>query len=353
MTPSASALLDWYAHQRRVLLWRALPGQAADPYAVWLSEIMLQQTTVVTVMPYYERFLKRYPTVQNLADAPLQDVLALWAGLGYYSRARNLHACAQAVTALGGFPSDVAGLQALPGIGAYTARAVAAIAFGVPVVPVDGNVERITSRLHAEDAPLPGVRRKLDHLASLLNDDPVARAAPSDFAQALFDLGAGLCTPRRPSCLMCPWRSVCRAFASGTPERFPVRAPRKTKPERHGVVFLLRDREGAIWLRQRPEKGLLGGMTELPGTLWLDEAQDLHTALQEAPMEAAWKEAGQIRHVFTHFTLNLRVMIARVPDFGPLHNQTGFACLPEALSRQALPSVMQKCLAAAGATDAD
>ncbi|WP_336946054.1 A/G-specific adenine glycosylase [Asaia sp. HN010] len=353
MTPSASALLDWYAHQRRVLPWRALPGQAADPYAVWLSEIMLQQTTVVTVMPYYERFLKRYPTVQDLAAAPLQDVLALWAGLGYYSRARNLHACAQAVAMLGDFPSDVAGLQALPGIGAYTARAVAAIAFGVPVVPVDGNVERITSRLHAEEAPLPGVRRKLDHLASLLNDDPLARAAPSDFAQALFDLGAGLCTPRRPSCLMCPWRSVCRAYASGAPERFPVRAPRKAKPERYGVVFLLRDGEGAIWLRGRPAKGLLGGMTELPGTSWLDAAQDLPGALEEAPVEAVWKEAGQIRHVFTHFTLHLRVMMARVPDFGPLHNQPGFACPPENLSRQALPSVMQKCLTLAGADAVD
>lgn len=314
---------------------------------------MLQQTTVVTVMPYYERFLKRYPTVQDLAAAPLQDVLALWAGLGYYSRARNLHACAQAVAMLGDFPSDVAGLQALPGIGAYTARAVAAIAFGVPVVPVDGNVERITSRLHAEEAPLPGVRRRLDHLASLLNDDPAARAAPSDFAQALFDLGAGLCTPRRPSCLMCPWRGVCRAHASGAPERFPVRAPRKVKPERHGVVFLLSDSEGAIWLRQRPEKGLLGGMTELPGTAWLDGAQSMLEALGEAPVEAAWKEAGQIRHVFTHFTLYLRVMTARVPDFGPLHNQRGFACAPENLSRQALPSVMQKCLTVAGVASAD
>ncbi len=217
--------------------WRALPGQVADPYAVWLSEIMLQQTTVTTVMPYYERFLKCYPTVQVLAAAPQQEVLALWAGLGYYSRARNLHACAQKLAQLGGFPSDVEGLQALPGIGAYTARAIAAIAFGVPVVPVDGNVERITSRLHAIEEPLPAARRQLDRLATLLNDDPQAREAPSDFAQALFDLGAGLCTPRRPSCLMCPWRATCKAYATGAPQRFPVR--RRARQSRNDMVSSL------------------------------------------------------------------------------------------------------------------
>lgn len=314
---------------------------------------MLQQTTVVTVMPYYERFLKRYPAVQDLALAPIQEVLAAWAGLGYYSRARNLHACAQKVVELGGFPSDVEGLRALPGIGAYTARAVAAIAFGRPVVPVDGNVERVTARLHAVTEPLPGARRKLDMLASLLNDDPAARAAPSDFAQALFDLGAGLCTPRRPSCLMCPWRESCKGHAEGTPELYPVRAPRKVKPERYGVVFLITDAQGAIWLRQRPDKGLLGGMTELPGTTWRDEVFAPVEALREAPVSAAWTDAGEIQHVFTHFRLHLRVMVARLSKLDALHNQSGFACPPEKLDRQALPTVMKKCLTLAGQARVD
>ncbi|GBQ82756.1 A/G-specific adenine glycosylase [Asaia krungthepensis] len=352
VTPSASSLLDWYARQRRILPWRALPGQSADPYAVWLSEIMLQQTTVVTVMPYYERFLKRYPTVHDLAASPLQDVLSAWAGLGYYSRARNLHACATIVSARGGFPDTVEQLQALPGIGAYTARAIASIAFGVPVVPVDGNVERITARLHAMTEPLPQARRQLDKLAEHLNHDPDARRAPSDFTQALFDLGAGICTPRRPSCLVCPWRNPCKGHETGDPARFPVKAPRKAKPERHGVIFVIKSREGALWLRHRPEKGLLGGMTEFPGTAWLDEPISLVHALSQAPVALepegrTWKVAGQIRHVFTHFVLNLTVVNVAIADFSPLHNQDGFACPPDALKDQALPSVMNKCLALA------
>jgi len=351
VTPSASALLDWYARQRRVLPWRALAGQTADPYAVWLSEIMLQQTTVVTVMPYFERFLKHYPTIADLAHAPLQEVLAAWAGLGYYSRARNLHACAQQVAAIGAFPRSVEGLQALPGIGAYTARAIASIAFAVPVVPVDGNVERITARLHAVDAPMPGARKHLDRLAASLNLDPAAQEVPGDFTQALFDLGAGICTPRRPSCLVCPWREPCKAHALGDPARFPVRAPRKVRPERYGVVFRLTDRQGAVWLRHRPATGLLGGMAGLPGTAWQDDPIAIEAALQAAPVtlsmadDLTWKVAGQIRHVFTHFGLNLTVIAVQMDDFGPLHNQEGFACPHDALGKQALPSVMQKCLA--------
>ncbi len=321
---------------------------------------MLQQTTVVTVMPYFERFLKHYPTVRHLARAPLQEVLAAWAGLGYYSRARNLHACAQLVAEKGAFPDTVEGLQALPGIGAYTARAIASIAFAVPVVPVDGNVERITARLHAVAEPLPGIRRQLDQLAAMLNLDPAAQAVPGDFTQALFDLGAGVCTPRRPSCLVCPWRESCKAHASGDPARFPVRAPRKIRPERYGVVFRLMDSQGAIWLRHRPPTGLLGGMTELPGTAWQDDPIAFETALQLAPSPLnmsdrsgqvptvpglTWKVAGQIRHVFTHFALNLTVIAVRMSHFGSLHNQEGFACPSEALGQQALPSVMQKCLA--------
>lgn len=345
MTPSACDLLDWYARHRRVLPWRALPGQIPDPYAVWLSEIMLQQTTVVTVMPYFERFLKRYPTVGDLAAAPLQDVLASWAGLGYYSRARNLHACAVRVAEIGAFPRTVDGLQALPGIGAYTARAISSIAFGVPVVPVDGNVERVTARLHAFAEPLPASRRRLDALATMLNDDPAAQAAPGDFTQALFDLGAGVCTPRRPSCLVCPWHGPCRGHATGDPARFPVKAPRAARPERHGVVFLIENTGGDVWLRYRPETGLLGGMTELPGTPWQDSCLPLARALDMAPVEATWKVAGQVRHVFTHFTLNLTVIRTMLDNFDMLHNQPGFSCPSQAIGDQALPSVMLKCLA--------
>lgn len=327
-----------------MLPWRSLPGAPTDPYAVWLSEIMLQQTTVAAVVPYYERFLKAYPTVRHLAEAPLDDVLSLWAGLGYYSRARNLHACARQIASLGSFPETVAGLQALPGIGAYTARAIASIAFSVPVVPVDGNVERIVARLFALDAPLPGVRRTLDARAATLNTESTARNAPSEFTQALFDLGAGICTPRRPGCLVCPWQDPCLAHKTGTPERFPVRAVKKPKPERYGTVFLLRDDRNAVWARRRPESGLLGGMTELPGTAWLDAPPEASTVDAAAPIEADWQEIGRIRHVFTHFSLQLTVLEARIGRFESLHNQAGFACPEETLTRQAFPSVMRKCL---------
>ncbi|WP_367160738.1 A/G-specific adenine glycosylase [Kozakia baliensis] len=348
MIPSASALLDWYERHRRDLPWRAPPGGRTPPYHVWLSEIMLQQTTVVTVKPYYSRFLSRYPTIEALAKAPQEDVLAAWAGLGYYTRARNLHACAQQIAALGAFPSTVPALRALPGIGDYTARAIAAIAFGVPVVPVDGNVERVTSRLFAIDTPLPAARRLLAQQAAILNTEPAAQANASDFAQALFDLGATICTPRAPTCILCPWQPHCSAYAQGIAEKLPVKAPRGAKPQKYGACFVLRDRHGAVWLRRRPEKGLLAGMTELPGTNWRLEAWSEQEALSHAPAQAEWREVGFVTHVFTHLTLQLTVYDAQISEFRSHPLGEGFSCSAQALEAQALPSVMRKCLALAG-----
>ncbi len=235
--------------------WRALPGEMPDPYRVWLSEIMLQQTTVAAVIPYFERFLRQFPTVAALAAAPEEAVLREWAGLGYYARARNLHRCAKAVGAAGGFPRDPAGLQALPGIGAYTAAAVASIAFGVPVLPVDGNVERVAARLFAVERPLPGSRTEIAEAARRLLGDKAARARPADFTQAMFDLGATVCTPRAPACALCPWRGSCAAQAAGVAAELPRRAAKKRRPLRFGAHFWLEDQTGAVLLRRRPSEG--------------------------------------------------------------------------------------------------
>src|SRR5271165_1298168 len=233
-TPMASGrdLLRWYDRHRRRLPWRAEPGETPDPYRVWLSEIMLQQTTVTAVIPYYERFVSRFPTVQVLAAAPLDTVLSAWAGLGYYARARNLHACAQVVAASGGFPADLAQLQALPGIGAYTAAAVGAIAFGIPAVPVDGNVERVIARIFAIEQPLPAAKPAIRLAAAQLGQDPAARGRPGDFAQALFDLGASVCIPAAPGCAVCPWIAACAARARGLQASLPRKVPKKTRPVR-------------------------------------------------------------------------------------------------------------------------
>ena len=317
-----------------------MPGEAADPYRVWLSEIMLQQTTVAAVGPYFERFLTRFPTVQALAAAGEEEVMAAWAGLGYYARARNLHACARAVAAQGGvFPATLDGLRALPGIGPYTANAVAAIAFGVPVVPVDGNVERVAARLFAIDAPLPGGKPALAQAAAGLNASRVARARASDFAQALFDLGATICT-RRPACGLCPWHKDCRARALGIAETLPRRAAKAARPLRHGAHFWLTDRHGQVLLRRRPPKGLLGGMTELPGSEWRATPGPATEAQRHAPMPAAWRPAGQVRHVFTHFELHLDVYAARVPAI----RADGFLRPADGLDDEALPSLMRKCV---------
>ncbi len=352
MLPPADDLLRWYARHRRALPWRALPGERPDPYRVWLSEVMLQQTTVAAVIPHFQRFLLRFPTVAALAAAPEADVMAAWAGLGYYARARNLHACARAVAALGGFPRDVAGLRALPGIGAYTAPAVAAIAFGVPGVPVDGNVERVVARLFACERPLPGARAELAGLAARLGEQDAARAHPSDFAQALFDLGATVCTPAAPACVLCPWREPCVARAAGLAATLPRKEPRRPRPLRHGAAFVLRDGEGRVLLRRRPPRGLLGGMTELPGTPWRAEPWGEAEALALAPMPAAWRHAGVAEHGFTHFALRLDVYAAAVPAVVA----EGFLRPPAGLAAEALPTLMRRVaavgLAPAGA-DAD
>jgi A/G-specific adenine glycosylase len=337
---SARDLLRWYDRHRRRLPWRAEPGEVPDPYRVWLSEIMLQQTTVTAVIPYYERFVSRFPTVQALAAAPLDSVLSAWAGLGYYARARNLHACAQVVAESGGFPADLARLQALPGIGAYTAAAIGAIAFGIPAVPVDGNVERVTSRLFAIEQALPAAKPAIRSAADRLGADPAARARPSDFAQALFDLGAGICTPAAPGCALCPWMDSCAARRLGIQASLPRKAPKKDRPVRYGVHFWLTDDQGAVLLRTRPAKGLLGGMAELPGTPWRDTPWAAEEALVMAPMAAGWRAAGQVRHGFTHFELIIDLLSAHVPAI----QADGFAHSLEALDDAALPSVMRKCV---------
>jgi A/G-specific adenine glycosylase len=342
--PPAAALLAWYDRHRRAMPWRVLPGEIPDPYRVWLSEIMLQQTTVAAVIPYYERFLARFPDVQALARAEEEAVMQAWAGLGYYARARNLHACARAVAAAGRFPDMLEGLRALPGIGPYTAAAIGSIAFGIPVVPVDGNVERVAARIFAIDAPLPASRPAIAAAAQDLGADPAARARPADFTQALFDLGATVCTPTAPACVLCPWQAGCAARAQGIAATLPRKAPKKPRPLRHGVHFWLTDTAGRVLLRRRPPRGLLGGMTELPGTPWRDTPWPQAEALALAPQPAAWRQAGTASHGFTHFELAITLYAAEVPTIGA----EGFLRPADALAGEALPSVMRKCLAALG-----
>ncbi|MDR3537001.1 MAG: A/G-specific adenine glycosylase, partial [Acetobacteraceae bacterium] len=305
-----------------------------------LSEIMLQQTTVAAVIPYYESFVSRFPTVRHLAEAPLEAVLTAWAGLGYYARARNLHACAQIVAEAGGFPRDLARLRALPGIGAYTAAAVGAIAFDLPAVPVDGNVERVAARLFAIDTPLPAGKPAIQAAAAALGADLDAQARPSDFAQALFDLGATLCTPTNPACALCPWTAECAGRRLGIAADLPRKGPKKQRPLRLGVHFWLTDAVGNVLLRRRPPNGLLGGMTELPGTPWREAAWPGTEALTHAPMAADWRPAGQIRHGFTHFELIIDLLAAQVPAI----DADGFLHPADALAEAALPSVMRKCV---------
>jgi A/G-specific adenine glycosylase len=343
-TPEPDDLLAWYDRHRRVLPWRARRGELADPYAVWLSEIMLQQTTVKTVAPYYARFLTRWPTVEALAGASLDDVLRAWAGLGYYARARNLHACASAVVERHGgtFPRDIAALRALPGIGDYTAAAVAAIAFDLPAVPVDGNVERVVARLFAVEAALPAAKPTIKRLAASLL--PARRSG--DFAQALMDLGATLCSPKKPACALCPWSEACLARARGDAETFPRKTPKREGKLRRGAAFVALRADGCVLLRQRADKGLLASMTEVPGSAWAHDF-DLATAPRAAPRlkSAQWRRLpGQVRHVFTHFPLELTVFLARVPR--STETPAGMRWEPLAsLPEEALPSVMRKVIA--------
>jgi A/G-specific adenine glycosylase len=352
----ASRLLDWYDRHRRVLPWRARPGEAADPYRVWLSEIMLQQTNVATVGPYFKSFLARWPSVDDLARASLDEVLHAWQGLGYYARARNLRRCAEIVSREldGRFPDTEEGLRQLPGIGAYTAAAIAAIAFGRKASAVDGNVERVVARLAAIEAPLPAAKPELRAIAASLVPD--ARAG--DFAQALMDLGAVICTPRSPRCTLCPWRPDCRAFARGKPEDLPRRMPKRPRPVRRGVAFWVVRRGEEILLRKRPARGLLGGLMELPTTEWRARPWLRRDALGAAPVQAKWRALpGTVRHVFTHFELELTVLAARIERDGiggngigettgrPLGVNEGQGprwCRLDRLSDYALPTVMKK-----------
>ncbi len=339
----APALLGWYDRHRRALPWRAAPGRRADPYRVWLSEIMLQQTTVVTVGPYFMRFVARWPDVGALAAASLDEILQEWQGLGYYARARNLHRCARAVVAEHGgrFPDSEEALRALPGIGAYTAAAIAAIAFDRCAVVVDGNVERVVARLYAVETPLPAAKSELRRLADGLTPDQRA----GDFAQAMMDLGATICVPAKPNCLICPLRSFCRATRSGDPARYPLRAPRPMRPLRQGVVFWLERADGAVLLRRRPEEGLLGGLMEFPSTEWRTEPWSVDEALGSAPCRADWQPvAGIVSHGFTHFELELTVLRARLKRARP----AGVWAQPDALGRHALPTLMRRVAAHMG-----
>ncbi len=347
----AGRLLAWYRAHARVLPWRAGPGEAADPYPVWLSEIMLQQTTVVTVEPYFRDFMARWPHLADLAAAPLDAVLAAWAGLGYYARARNLHACARELCADHGgrFPDRVEALSALPGIGPYTAAAIAAIAFGRRASVVDGNVERVIARLFAVETPLPGAKAELRRLAEgLLPEEPAEGLFPEkpedafpygDFAQAMMELGATVCLPKRPRCGLCPLAGDCRARAAGRAEALPRRAPKRARPTRRGVAFWLTRPDGAVLLRRRPESGLLGGMTEVPSTAWREADWTLAEALAWAPLEADWRALpGLVRHGFTHFRLELRVWAGATSNDAA----EGRWVLPADLAAAALPTVMRK-----------
>ena len=340
--PTARMLLAWYDRHRRSLPWRAKPGEVADPYRVWLSEIMLQQTTVTAVKPYFEKFLTLFPTVHALADAPSEAVMSAWAGLGYYSRARNLHACAKMVveTHDGVFPSEPDGLRALPGIGEYTSAAIASIAFNRVATVVDGNVERVIARLYAIEEPLPGAKKRIKELtAALVPDD-----RPGDFAQAMMDLGATLCSPKSPSCILCPFAGACMAQARGDAETFPRKTPKKEGQLRRGAAFVLLRADGSILLQTRPTKGLLGGMTEVPGTAWSADFSN-RGALQSAPVEAEWKKLrGHVRHVFTHFPLELTIYVAQCGARKNAPAGARFVSL-QALDQEALPSVMRKVIA--------
>jgi A/G-specific adenine glycosylase len=335
----ARSLLAWYDRERRALPWRAPPGVSADPYRIWLSEIMLQQTTAAAVAPYFDAFVARWPRIEDLAAADLDAILHAWQGLGYYARARNLHACARIIAARHGgcFPEDEVALRPLPGIGPYTAAAIAAIAFGKRATPVDGNVLRVVARLHAVEEVLPQARGTIAKRARALT--PERRTG--DFAQAMMDLGATVCTPRRPRCPECPWRRHCAGYAAGSPQLYPRRAEKAEKPLRRGMVFWAEREDGAVLVRRRPNGGLLGGMMEFPSTSWRGEAWLVDEAVRLQPLAGRWSPLPEVvRHTFTHFHLELTVLVCRVRDAAePVH---GTWCRQPDLARLALPTLMKK-----------
>lgn len=329
----AAQLLEWYDRHARRLPWRAPPGSnATDPYRVWLSEVMLQQTQVASVIPYFEAFTARWPDFAALAAADDAELMAAWAGLGYYARARNLLACAREVARIGALPDTEAGLRALPGIGVYTAAAIAAIAFGRRAVVVDGNVERVVTRLFALDDPLPGARAAIRALADSITPDLRA----GDFAQAMMDLGATICTPRAPHCLACPLRTACRGHALGAPESYPRKSPKPARPERHGTMFWL-ERDGTVLLVRRPARGLLGGMRALPTGPWAETPP----GLDGAPVAANWRLLAEtVTHGFTHFHLTVALAAATIE--GHADGVDGEWWPIEALGTAGLPTVFAK-----------
>jgi len=340
---TAARLLAWYDRHRRELPWRARKGERSDPYRVWLSEIMLQQTTVVAVAGYYRKFLARWPDVKALAAAPLDDVLAAWAGLGYYARARNLHKAAQRVAYEldGQFPETVDALRTLPGVGTYTAGAIAAIAFDAREAAVDANAERVLARLYAIEEPLPVAKKTLRARGQSLM--PEKRAG--DFVQALMDLGATICTPKRPACGNCPWTEECEGRRKGIAETLPRKGAERVRPLKRGAAFVVRDAKDRVLVVKRPEKGLLGGMLEPPLGPWTEAFPSRAEALLQAPFRAEWtKRAGVVRHGFTHFELEIEVYVANAGKTLRHDNEAIWIPIGK-LKDAALPTVMRKIIA--------
>lgn len=343
--PICAQILNWYDSSARSLPWRLPPGSRAkpDPYRVWLAEIMLQQTTVAAAGPYWRRFLDLWPTVAALAAAEDSDVMREWAGLGYYARARNLLAAARKVAEMGAFPETEVGLRQLPGVGPYTAAAIAAIAFGERATVIDANIERVASRLFALEEPLPAGRPALH--AALSPHVPADR--PGDFAQALMDLGATICTPKTPRCLLCPVQTVCAAFALGNPEAFPRKVAKAARPHRKGLAWWI-EHGGEVALVRRPPKGMLGGMLGLPGTAWsADEAERF-------PFAADWQLLGAVRHGFTHFELSLAVSRVRLAErIGELEGETLLWMPRETLAGAGLPTLYARAVTLAQNPEAE
>ncbi len=336
VTFPAPAIFDWYDRHGRHLPWRHRWPDLAPAYHVWLSEIMLQQTVVATVIPYFLEFTRRWPDVCDLAAADQDDVMAAWAGLGYYARARNLHRAARMVCddLDGHFPDDVDGLRRLPGIGPYTAGAIAAIAFGRRSTVVDGNIERVLARYFAISTPLPAAKSEIGGRY----DTILPAERPSDFPQALMDFANAVCTPRSPGCAACPVAGGCAAYRAGTPDAWTVKAPKKIKPERRGIAFVAMDGEGQAFMVTRPERGMLGGMLAFPSAGWTSEdgPYDADNPLASSPFAADWRMAGEsVRHVFTHFTLTMDVAIAECPAAAPSEGW-------HAVRPASLPTLMRK-----------
>ena len=348
MSPFSGKLLAWYDRHARLLPWRIAPvaskaGALPDPYHVWLSEIMLQQTQVATVRNYYLKFLSLWPGIHDLAKAETEAVMKAWAGLGYYSRARNLKKCAEIVSQdhCGQFPADFEALKKLPGIGDYTAAAISAIAFRQPVPVVDGNIERVIARQFSIATPIPRAKRHIRELvAGLLPEN-----RPGDFAQAMMDLGASLCSPKRPACSLCPVNDSCSAFAAGNAEAYPVRLAKAAKPMRRGAAFVIQDADGKVFLQKRIDNGLLGGMSEIPGTAWTAR-EDGESGRSALPFEGDWKQCGTARHTFTHFHLELEVWQITLASRIQLSNR-GWWIEAGKLHEEALPTLMKKAIAVA------